>query len=69
MKKQNNCSCDQSNSATLKNETNEKVEAGCCNKSAGCNEWTSVSQNFNIKESCEKHEKDAGNNQWCSTCK
>lgn len=69
MKNKNNCCCDQSENPTLKNETDQKVSSGCCNKSEGCNEWTSVSQNFNIKESSKKNEKDAGNNQWCSTCK
>ncbi|MDO5517324.1 MAG: hypothetical protein Q4F66_07185 [Clostridium sp.] len=71
MDNKNNCSCgcDKSKDQTLKNETDQKVSSGCCNKSEGCNDWTSVSQNYDIKESCEKHEKDAGNNQWCSTSK
>lgn len=38
-------------------------------KSATCNNWSSVPQNYDIKESCEKHEKTATNNQWCSCSK
>ena len=64
-----NCGCNQSKSNTLKNETEQNTPSGCCHKSAECNEWTSGSANYNIKDSCEKNEKSAGNNQWCSTSK
>lgn len=64
-----NCGCSKDKSNTLKSETEQKIPSGCCHKSAGCNEWTSVSENYNIKDSCEKNEKSAGNNQWCSTSK
>lgn len=56
-------------SNTLNAETNTKLSSGCNKKDAGSNAWTSVAQNYNISESCEKHEKNEGNNQWCSTCK
>ena len=52
-------SCESSQN-TLKAETNTKLSSGCNKKDAG---------NYDIKESCEEHKKDAGNNQWCSTCK
>ena len=61
-------SCESSQN-TLKAETNTKLSSGCNKKDAGNNAWTSVAQNYDIKESCEEHKKDAGNNQWCSTCK
>ena len=64
-----NCGVNQSSNNLLKEETDKKVSSGCCNKSAGCNDWTSVSQNYNIEDSCKKNEKSAGNNQWCSTSK
>ena len=63
------CDCDESSSSTLKAETNTKLSSGCNKKDAGNNAWTSVAQNYNISESCEKHEKNEGNNQWCSTNK
>lgn len=55
--------------STLKAETSTKLSSACNEKDAGNNQWTSVPQNYNIKESCEEHKKDEGNNQWCSTCK
>lgn len=63
------CHCEGSSSETLKAETNTKMSSGCNKKDAGDNAWTSVAQNYDIAESCEKHKKDEGNNQWCSTCK
>lgn len=38
-------------------------------KNEGCNEWDSVPKTYDAAESCHKHEKTAGNNQWCSTHK
>ncbi|NME82591.1 hypothetical protein [Clostridium sp. SM-530-WT-3G] len=70
MSNSNNCNCGANKSNNiLKEETAKKTSSGCCNKSEGCNDWTSVSQNYDIKDSCEKNEKSAGNNQWCSTSK
>ncbi len=63
------CNCSESSSSMLKAETNTELSSGCNKKDAGDNAWTSVAQNYDVAESCEKHKKDEGNNQWCSTCK
>lgn len=49
-------SCESSQN-TLKAETNTKLSSGCNKKDAGNNAWTSVAQNYDIKESCEEHKK------------
>ncbi|WP_026887125.1 hypothetical protein [Clostridium beijerinckii] len=38
-------------------------------KSAGCNQWSSVPRTYDKEESTHKHEKTATNNQWTSTSK
>lgn len=41
-----------------------------CNcKSCHSNQWASVEEHYDIKESCCKHEKTATDNQWCCCCK
>ena len=38
-------------------------------KNEGNNDWTSVPRTYDKEESCQRHEKTATNNQWCSTNK
>ena len=38
-------------------------------KNEGCNDWNSVPKTYDKEESCQRHEKTATNNQWCSTNK
>lgn len=35
-------------------------------KNEGSNDWASVPKTYDKNESCQKHEKTATNNQWCS---
>ncbi|WP_294372522.1 hypothetical protein [uncultured Clostridium sp.] len=63
------CGCCSKEKDTLKNETNIKLSSGYNEKNDGNNSWTSVAQNYDIKESCKDNKKNEGNNQWCSTCK
>ncbi|SFC21167.1 hypothetical protein [Clostridium uliginosum] len=68
--KQYCCNENEKNSSSkyINNATNNYAVASS-EKSAKCNSWTSVSQNYDIKESCEKNEKSATDNQWCSCSK
>lgn len=60
MNNKKHCECTKCNSCSChgKDEKNE-----------GYNSWDSVPETYNAAESCHKHEKTAGNNQWCSTNK
>ncbi|NFN94308.1 hypothetical protein FDB28_09435 [Clostridium botulinum] len=64
----NGCSCHEKETPLIQ-ENKIRTDNDTSGKSATCNNWSSVPQNYDIKESCEKHEKTATNNQWCSCSK
>ena len=64
-----NCGCqDEHKTCGCESHVNQ---SGCTHeiKNEGCNDFDSVPVTYDAAESCEKHEKCEGNNQWCSTHK